>query len=387
MYSQSFWQRWQKKFFVLFFIAQYHCHMFFLNLRYKMRRISSEEIEAQARNHWHKLCKVLATYESLTATIQTVRQGLEHEAVTATMHAVKKGLEHEAVTSRLHIARQKLEQIVFIEEAPTQPIELSAIEKLKAAGELLEHSKTAQFSLKKMQSAQHSVRKLNTPRRQKITAITLAASALLLIVLFAQSSLANHTLQTFKTFSLSAARQFSASELTTLSQEQNFTGNASKSLRRISQLDLSEYNSQSDYDTWAYSACSTASLTEVLDAYGRHYDIADVLKVESNIGAITPELGLTSDAGIASTAAQFGFQTSWNDNWTLDQVINTANAGQPVITGWPPSLYDGGHIVVVTGGDAENVYLADSSLWDRQVISRTQFLQWWAGFAAVVTPE
>jgi len=386
MFSQSFWQRWQKKLFALLFIAQYHGHMFFLHLRYKMLRISSEEIEAQARMRWHKLCKALAAYEPLTTTLQTVK-GLEHEAVTATMQAVKKGLEHEAITSRLQSARQKLEQIVFIEEAPTQPIERSALEKLQAACESLEHSKTAQFSLKKLESARHSVGKLHMPRRTKVTAGILGACALLLIVLFAQSSLANQTLQTFKTFSISAARQFGASEFTTLSQGENSTFNASKTLRRISQLDLNEYNSQSDYDTWAYSACSTASLTEVFDAYGRHYAIADVLKVESAIGAITPELGLTSDAGIAATAAQFGFQTYWKDNWTLDQVISVANAGHPVIAGWPPARYDGGHIVVVIGGDNENVYLADSSLWDRQAVSRTQFLQWWAGFAAVVTPE
>jgi len=210
----------------------------------------------------------------------------------------------------------------------------------------------------------------------------------LLVILFAQSNLNlnSQTIQSFKTFGLSAARQFGVSELNLTSHQQTTGINASQTLARISQLDFNEYHSQSDYDTWAYSACSTASLTEVFNAYGRHYKIADVLKVESAIGAITPELGLTSNAGIADTAAKFGFQTKWGNGWSVGQVISNGNAGYPVIVGWPPYLYDGGHIVVVVGGDTNNVYLADSSLWNRQAISQAQFMQWWTGFAAVVTP-
>src|SRR5947209_8350704 len=59
---------------------------------------------------------------------------------------------------------------------------------------------------------------------------------------------------------------------------QQFFG-ASKALKRISQLDPAQYNSTQDYNTWAYSACSTAAMTEVFNSYGRHYRIADVLKV------------------------------------------------------------------------------------------------------------
>ena len=42
-------------------------------------------------------------------------------------------------------------------------------------------------------------------------------------------------------------------------------------------------------------------MTEVLDAYGLHLRIHDVLQVESRLGDITPELGLTQEAGIAAT--------------------------------------------------------------------------------------
>ncbi|HKF38633.1 MAG TPA: hypothetical protein VKB35_17185, partial [Ktedonobacteraceae bacterium] len=70
-------------------------------------------------------------------------------------------------------------------------------------------------------------------------------------------------------------------------------------LVRLGQLDPAQYNSSQEYNLWAYSACSTASMTEVMDAYGRHYRITDVLQVETRIGEITPQLGLLEEAGIA----------------------------------------------------------------------------------------
>ena len=162
--------------------------------------------------------------------------------------------------------------------------------------------------------------------------------------------------------------------------------NASTALRRIYQLDASQYDSASDAATWAMSACSAAALTEVINAYGFAYRIADILHVESQIGAITPSEGLTSDAGIQQTAALFGFKTSWGHNLSLDQIITAANSGTPVIVSWPPATYDGGHIVVVVGGDKNTVRLADSSRYNRTSVSRAQFAAWWRGFSAILTP-
>lgn len=163
--------------------------------------------------------------------------------------------------------------------------------------------------------------------------------------------------------------------------------NASRALVRINQLDPAQYNSASDVTTWAYSACSAASLAEVINAWGNyHYRIADVLKVESSIGAITPSEGLTTEAGIANTAARFGFQTAWGHNKSLNQIIAAANAGTPVVVSWPPATYPDGHIVVVTGGNATTVDLADSSLHNRTSVSRGQFSAWWQGFYAILTP-
>jgi len=162
---------------------------------------------------------------------------------------------------------------------------------------------------------------------------------------------------------------------------------ASQNLMRLSQLDPAQYNSTQEFQLWAYSACSTAAMTEVFDSYGRHYRITDVLKVEAQIGEITPQSGLLEDIGIQRTAARFGFKTAWGHNLSLDQIISIANAGKPVIVSFPPDRYAGGHLLVVTGGNSNIVKLADSSLWNRKVLSRAQFLNWWEGFYAIVTPQ
>ncbi len=122
---------------------------------------------------------------------------------------------------------------------------------------------------------------------------------------------------------------------------------ASQNLARVGQLDPAQYNSASDYNLWAYSACSTAAMAEVINAYGHHYRVADILKVEASLNEITPTLGLVEDVGVARTMAKFGFKTDWGYSLSYDQVVATANQGEPVIVAWPPSRYAGGHLVVV----------------------------------------
>ncbi len=221
--------------------------------------------------------------------------------------------------------------------------------------------------------------------KRKNTIVSLLFLLMLLLALFVQQGLAAGTLQElsngFSFFSNSQAA-------TDIQTDAHFTmvGNASQQLQRISQLDPAQYASSSEFNTWAYSACSTAAITEVFNAYGRHLRITDVLKVEAQIGAITPDLGLLDPSGIQQTAAKFGFKTSASTSWTLDQLISTANAGKPVIVDFPPYKYAGGHILDVIGGDSTYVFLADTSSWNHRAVTHDQFMQWWDGYGAVVTP-
>ncbi|SRR5579884_1006087 len=220
--------------------------------------------------------------------------------------------------------------------------------------------------------------------------VSLLFILMVLVTLFIQSGLAGGTLRDLGMSLSLLGNPALSSDVNTaahLGDTANVPESASQRLVRISQLDPNQYSSQQEWNTWAYSACSAASMTEVFNAYGMHLRITDVLQVEARIGEITPQLGLLRPEGIVNTAAQFGFKTTWSKSYSLDQVISIANSGTPVIVDFPPYLYSGGHILVVIGGDSTSVYLADSSLWNHRHVSRGQFMGWWDGTGWVVTPK
>lgn len=186
--------------------------------------------------------------------------------------------------------------------------------------------------------------------------------------------------------SLSDATATAVQKMTTPDPFVGLAG-ASGSLKRVGQLDHAQYVSNNEYSQWAYSACSAASMTEVINAYGHNYRITDILKVEADIGAITPDLGLVEPAGIDRTVDRFGFKSVWLKNPSLNDVLKVANDGRPVIVNWPPARWAGGHILVVRGGNDQNVFLADSSAYNFQSMSRARFSQLWAGFAVAVVPK
>ena len=164
--------------------------------------------------------------------------------------------------------------------------------------------------------------------------------------------------------------------------------NASAQLVRISQEDPSQYASRSEFATWSPSACSATSMTVVINAYGHNYRIADILQVERNVGAISAQEGLLNGVtSINATVKSFGFNATSMTGKSLDTIIATANAGQPVIVSFPPQTWTGGHILVLRGGDASSVWLADSSHYNFEHISRAKFLKYWRNWAVLVTPR
>lgn len=179
-----------------------------------------------------------------------------------------------------------------------------------------------------------------------------------------------------------------AASKTDLQLSQLFPGTigASQALKRISQLDPGQYSSTAEFNTWAYSACSAAAMTEIINAYGHNYDITNILTVEANLHQISSQLGLLSGHGIDLTVERFGFKTYWPSNPSLDEIIQIANSGRPVMVGFPPSRWNGGHLLIVRGGNSQNVFLADSSSYNMTSLTRQQFMKYWAGFAVVITP-
>ena len=159
-------------------------------------------------------------------------------------------------------------------------------------------------------------------------------------------------------------------------------------LVRINQLDPAQYASTSEYNTWADSTCSSASMAEVINAYsGKHYRVTDILKVEVQLKQITPELGLLQNSGIGLTVAKFGFASTYLNSTSLDTIVKIANQAHPVIVNFPPSRWPGGHLLVLRGGQGDNVSLTDSSTLNMQTMARSKFLQYWGGSGIVVYPK
>lgn len=157
---------------------------------------------------------------------------------------------------------------------------------------------------------------------------------------------------------------------------------ASARIVRVDSATRGQYYTDYQYQVWSYSSCSGISMEEVLNSYGRHYIAADILQVEQNMGIWDTYDGLTGgEKGMARLAAYYGFQTSATPPRTLQSLILTANKGFPVIIGSP------GHIMVIKGGDADFVYVVDSSPANRTIMTHDQFMNFWDGFSVLVTPE
>jgi len=162
---------------------------------------------------------------------------------------------------------------------------------------------------------------------------------------------------------------------------------ASARVVRMSQLDPSQYDAPPfDEQTWWDSACSAAAMTMVIDAYGHSYRIADILRVEVGLHEITAADGLLHSSGIDRTVARFGFRATWLHPGSLNQVIDTANSGKPVIINLRGPDFPTGHFQVVTGGTSTRVSVADSSRLNMTVWTRQALSGYYTGLAVVVEP-
>jgi hypothetical protein len=162
----------------------------------------------------------------------------------------------------------------------------------------------------------------------------------------------------------------------------------SSRLVRLDSAARNQYHSNYEWQVWSYSSCSGMAMAMVMNAYGSHLIGADVLEEEQKLGVWNVQLGLLREDGIALTAAYFGFNASLSHARTLQDVINTSNEGEPVIVSVRDSYYfPGGHILVVRGGDNQDVYLADSSPANFQSMNRSMFQGMWTGFSAILTPK
>ena len=177
----------------------------------------------------------------------------------------------------------------------------------------------------------------------------------------------------------------------------------SNSVTAFAQADKANYNNENpEWSTWSYSACSGCAMAALMDAYsatrnGRPLNCGDVLEAEYRLSVYNPvnEWGLIrgEPSELAKTAAQFGFTGHYTQKLSLDDLITLANAGTPSIVRIPT------HIMILVGGDSQNVFLADSGGLHLSKVTRNQFLHglpgsrlyagqsWMTGWYIILTPN
>jgi hypothetical protein len=177
----------------------------------------------------------------------------------------------------------------------------------------------------------------------------------------------------------------------------------SRSVTAFSQADKTQYNNENpQWSQWSYSACSGCAMAALMDAYGANLNgkplnCGDVLEVEYRLSVYNPVHAWGLQRGVpdelAKTAAQFGFTGYSTQKLSLDDLITLANAGIPSIVRIPS------HIMILTGGDSQHIFLADSGGLHLSQVDRTQFLHglpgsklyagqsWMEGWYIILTPN
>jgi uncharacterized protein YvpB len=219
--------------------------------------------------------------------------------------------------------------------------------------------------------------------------VTLGLLVMIALAFFVQGGLAGgdsviHTITHSLGLSLFTTSQ--SNDLQPIAHAQSST--ASSRVVRVNSAAADQYRTAYQLNVWSYSSCSGIAMEMVMNAYGRHYIASDILQEELNLGVWSTSLGLLREDGMAQTAAYFGFNADDNRTRSLQDVIDIANQGSPVIVSVRDSAhFPNGHIFVIHGGDDQYVYIADSSLDNFTKMTRAMFQGMWQTFSAVLTPK
>lgn len=164
-------------------------------------------------------------------------------------------------------------------------------------------------------------------------------------------------------------------------------------MTQMRRVDL--YDSKAQFDLWAGSACSAATLAEILTAYGLpHMTIGRMIR---EFGAdISPQWGLLTYDAFNKVASRYGLRADVylsNNPLTYKQMLYLTNTlGIPVVvnmratTGYYHYL-SGGHILVMTGGDSSRIRLVDSSLYYMKSLPLSTYNQMARPRNVVIVPK
>jgi hypothetical protein len=119
------------------------------------------------------------------------------------------------------------------------------------------------------------------------------------------------------------------------------------------QRDKAQYIDDGEWQTWAPSACSAASLASVLIGYGHPVRITDVLYQFRQLGAIKSNVGLYKYDVFSTVASRYGLKVIYSEDNDLDahfaRVLDFLKQGYPVILNVrDPVYFPDGHFIVAT---------------------------------------
>lgn len=152
------------------------------------------------------------------------------------------------------------------------------------------------------------------------------------------------------------------------------------------------YDSYQQFLDWRGAACSAATTSEVLTAWG--VKNAPIGQVIDRMGSdISLDGGLINEHGFQRSAATYGYRADVSHNLTYAQMLYITNQlGLPIIVNVRISYgyyhyFDTGHFLVVTGGDGQGVSIVDSSTYYIHYLPLGVFFSMFTGRTYVIVPK
>lgn len=159
---------------------------------------------------------------------------------------------------------------------------------------------------------------------------------------------------------------------------------------QIVQSDL--YDSYQQFLDWRGAACSAATSSEVLTAWGAKNATIGQL-VDKMQPDISLDGGLINEYGFQRGAAAYGYRADISHTLTYQQMLYITNQlGLPVIVNVRISYgyyhyFDTGHFLVMTGGDSQGVSIVDSSTYYIHYLPLGVFFSMFTGRTYVIVPK
>jgi hypothetical protein len=152
------------------------------------------------------------------------------------------------------------------------------------------------------------------------------------------------------------------------------------------------YDNYAQFSAWDNAACSAASASEVLKAWG-----VGSATIGKMIDAMGPDIslngGLLTINGYQRGASSLGYRADISSHLSYKQIVYLSHTlGLPVIVNVRISygyfqFFSGGHFLVVTDGDSQGVAIVDSSEYYIKYLPRDVLYSMFTGITVVLVPN